>query len=864
MKKLLSLIGAISIVGSGVSTVVGCGDDFSKPKNNDQAKADAIKDKIKQADLIVENIAAGTQNEATIKAIKTALQSQNPDLNNKDLAKITFNNVNLKNGEAVKVEATITVNKAKATKELNVTLAQTDQQKADAIKEKIVNDALIVPPGINPDTTNAATIIAIKTALQEENQTLTKEDLALIIFSDTALKTGTSVVVTATVTVNEATATKDLNITLAQSDQQKADAIKQKIIVDDITVPIGTNPDTSNTATIEAIKMTLKQANPTLTDDDLMKIEFSTASLRPYTRVAVLATITVGTAKTTKELELAIAETDQQKADRIKNKIVDVNLDIAVGTDPDTSNTATITAIKTALSGANSDLTTEDLAIISFSDTTLQAGTSVVVKAIITVGTVTAEKDLNVTLAQSDQQQADAIKAKITNDDLTVPVGTNPDTTISQTVDAIKVVLEADNVALTVDDLNAITFSATTLQAGNSIPVIAIITVGSGMASKDLNVTLAQTDQQKADAIKAKITNANLDIPAGTDPDTSNAATITAIKAALRGLNQTLTADDVQKIMLNSTTLTAGSAVTVTATITAGTATATIDLNVTLAQTDQQKANAIKDKITNVDVSIIAGLTPDPTNPQTRAAIRSAIGNANTTLTADDLTKITFSNTPLIPGSAVTITAGITVGSETVTIDINVTLMQSEQDKADAIKNKITNPDLIVPSGTFPSAINPDTETAIKRALKSQNQALTTDDLAKITWADTALIAGMPRTIAATITVGTATATINLNVTLADSDQEKADAIAQEITVLDYDIRVFGGAAAQRNTDSEYFRNTIKQEIANQNPVSESVLTIQQGIQLILDTPGSVTVIITVGSATANKIIMVTTNNPFG
>ena len=792
MKKLLSLIGAISIVGSGVSTVVGCGDDFSKPKNDDQEKANAIRDKIKNVDLTIAGVALGTQNKPTTSAIKTALVAENPTITADDLAKITFNAVDLKLGGTVVVKATIKVGKATANKNLNVTLANTDKENANAIKDKIAIVNLTVPSGISPNTTNPATATAIRTALRAENPELTADDVSKITFSTTTLQAGTPVAVTATIAVGDATAQKDLNVKLAQTDQQKADAIIDKIDEPTFNVPTGTNPDTMNIATTKAIKDALKAANPTLTDDDLMKITFTNTNLRPYTPVTVVATITVGEATATTNLNLTIASTDKQKANYIKDKITNVNLDVPVGTNPNTTNDATINAIKTALQTANNTLTNEDLDTISFSDTTLQAGTSVAVKATITVGTATAEKDLNVTLAQSDKQQADAIKAKISDVDLTVPAGTPTDTSTQATVDAIKIALANDNASLTTSDLAAINrFTTTTLRPGVATPVIANIEVGNATAQKDLNVTLAQTDQQKADAIKAKISDVDLNIAAGLSTAATDPNTVTAIKTALQADNPNLTTSDLTAISLDSATLIAGSSVPVTANITVGSGAATIDLNVTLAKTDQQKADAIKDKITNVDVEIRAGLNTDTTNGQTAAAIRSAIGNANQTLTADDLTAITFASDTLIPGSPVTVAATITVGTATAPIDINVTILQSSQEKADAIKNKIKNTDLIVPRGTFTSAINPDTVTAIKRALKSENESLTADDLTKISWGDTAISTGTPTTIAANIAVDGATATINLSVTIARSDQQEAEAIAQEITVLDYVVSFF-------------------------------------------------------------------------
>ena len=616
------------------------------------------------------------------------------------------------------------------------------------------------------------------------------------------------------------------------------------------------------TATIEAIKKALQAENMTLTTDDLMKITFASATLRPYTSVAVLATITVGTATATKDLSLTIAATDQEKADRIKNRITNVDLNIPAGTNPDTTNLTTIQVIKTALEGANPALTTEDLATISFSDATLQAGASVVVKATITVGQATAEKDLNVTLAQSDQQQADAIKAKINDVDLTVPAGTNPDTTTNATIDAIKVVLEADNVSLSVSDLNYIGFSDTTLQAGSSVTVIATITVGSATATKDLNVTLAQTDQQKANAIKDKITNVGLTIPAGTNPDTSNAATITAIKNALETENQTLTVDDLSTITLANTTLQAGSSVTVTATITVGSATATKNLNVTLAQSDQQKADAIKDKITNDTFNIRAGTNPDTTNTATITAIKTALQNANRTLTGGDLSTIAFASTTLQAGSSVTVIATITVGSATATIDLNVTLTQTDQQKVDAIKAKITNVDLTVPAGTNPNTNNTDTLASITTALLSENPTLTRTDLTKIFFAGTTLKVGSSVVVRAYIGLNRASATVDLNVTIAQTDQQKADAIKDRMFKQNIDIRLAQGSPTSfYSTNTPQVRDDIKSALRQENSLTADeaqALSVETGVALSNNTPQPMVITIRVGQATTQLTISVT------
>ena len=860
MKKLLSLIGAMSIVGSGAATVISCSDNST----SDQQKADAIFNKITKTDLTVpSNISPDTSNSLTTAAIRIALQSVNPTLSDSDLDNITFAKTTLQPGTSVNVPATIKVGSATDTVDLSVTLAASDQNKANAIKNKIAKGDLTVPSGTNPDTTNAATIAAIKKALQTANPTLTNDDLTTITFASKTLQTGVNVIVPITITVGEATANKDIAVMLSESDQQKADAIKNKITNIDLNVPAGISPDTANPDTIAAIQQALQTANPTLTDDDLATITFAKTTLQVGSSVVVAATIKVGSATDTVDLNVTLLASDQQKVDAIKNKITDTSLTVPSGTNPDTTNSTTIAAIKIVLQSVNPTLTDDDLAAITFAGTTLQVGTGVTVTATIKAGSATDTIDLNVTLAQSDEQKADAIKGKIAKVNLTVPAGTNPDTTNAGTIAAIKTSLKTANPTLTDDDLNTITFASATLQAGISVIVPITITVGTATVGKDITVTLLQSDQQKADAIKAKITNVDLVVPAGTNPDTTNAATITAIKKALQTANPALTNDDLTTINFAAATLQVDVGVAVTATITVGTVKDTVDLNVTLTETDQQKADAIKAKITNVDLTVPADTNPDTTNAATITAIKKALQTTNPALTENDLATITFAKATLKTDLSVEVTATITVGTATATANLNITLYSADQEKADAIKNKITTTDITLPVGTNPSTKTDGTQAAMRKALQTANPTLTDDDLAKIVFSITTLIPGGSVSVQANITVGAAVATKNINVTLNGTDQQKANAIKGKIT---YPIAVIPNTGKETaSTNDPGIIQEIKESLKETNPqltdsdlakITFAVIDIYAGSLQPLEAT------ITVGQATTTILLSVGIASP--
>ncbi len=141
MKKLLSLLTAVTLTTSGTSGVISCGSEVKTPKT-DQQKADAIKAKIQNTSISIQgaSIVADTNQSPTKTAIDAALKKANNTLTDDDLTKILYSGT-LKPNTATDITATITVGSAgaKATKTLSITWNLTDQQKADAIKAKIQN-----------------------------------------------------------------------------------------------------------------------------------------------------------------------------------------------------------------------------------------------------------------------------------------------------------------------------------------------------------------------------------------------------------------------------------------------------------------------------------------------------------------------------------------------------------------------------------------------------------------------------------------------------------------------------------------------------------------------------------------------------
>ena len=215
MKKLLSLLTAVTLVGTSASSVVAC-----QSQKNDQTEVNRLKKKIINTVLV---LPAGTNkdtsNTKTIDAIRAKIKSNNPKAKFKDseLKEITFSKVSLPTTQPTKpnVDATITVGKATATVKLTVSIASSDQDQVNAIANKITNKDIMVPINSNTSTKDPNTITALKTSLKKENPTLTADDLTIITFADITL-TNTPQDLKTTITKNAATAIVTLKANLNQ------------------------------------------------------------------------------------------------------------------------------------------------------------------------------------------------------------------------------------------------------------------------------------------------------------------------------------------------------------------------------------------------------------------------------------------------------------------------------------------------------------------------------------------------------------------------------------------------------------------------------------------------------------------------
>ncbi len=160
MKKLLSLIGVVSIVGSGASAVVACGDDSADAASKltgpaltpakilpDQKTANEIAAKVKNKNLILPAVTTNldTSNKNTQQALKNVLYEDNKGAKGLTQQEVnqyfSFSKTTLDVAKAVAVTATITVKEAKATVNLMVSIPNG----ATALAKEMVNRNLVIP-----------------------------------------------------------------------------------------------------------------------------------------------------------------------------------------------------------------------------------------------------------------------------------------------------------------------------------------------------------------------------------------------------------------------------------------------------------------------------------------------------------------------------------------------------------------------------------------------------------------------------------------------------------------------------------------------------------------------------------------------
>lgn len=458
-----------------------------------------IKHKIKYVNLRIDSSTdPDTSEPATIATIKTTLKTDNSTLTEDDLKKISFAETTLVFNQQTAVVATVTGTQASdtATITLNILL----ESLANQIKAKIQHSTLFLPVNTPIATSDPQTTKALKDGLKQLNKDLTDDDLSKISFTNTSLTLGSEVNVTTNITGTQASDTAAITLKVTIIKETATDLLKL-IHQTNITVPVGTNPSTVLADTIRVLRTALRSANPALTTGDLEHFSFNQTHLRTDDTAPVNLIVNINSTHGLKLIHVTLPISSQGIIDKIHNKTILLDATTPVST----TNSQTITNIKTALKNKNSSLTTADIGQLSFAQKSLVPRQ--VVDVLVTAS-VPAVPAVSTTLKIKLDTSAQKIIDKIINTQIVLPLHTDPSTTNLKTIKTLKFNLQKSNPTLTDDDLNQLIFSNVALNS-----TFQSVTVTANYNSQQGTKTITVSITDPPNIIKQKITDLNLTLP---------------------------------------------------------------------------------------------------------------------------------------------------------------------------------------------------------------------------------------------------------------------------------------------------------------------------------------------------------------
>ena len=252
MKKLLSIIGTVSIAASGVSTVISCGDNNSSKPQNDTSQE--IANKIANTSFNIPNNAKKDIASNTA-AIKTNLKAKNPNLTPSNLAKISFSFVDTGvsafiDGDATMIRATITVSPSDISYK-NLTLSM-NLDSAEKLAAAIKDPFLLLPQGLSDNVNDPKTKAAVLKAIKDNNSSVKTQDFAIksLTYTNDATKlvVNKEIKVIATIAFEGTEAEKDLYIVLAGTADEVGQLLDKQL---KMSVPTGTNLNLSVNAILK-------------------------------------------------------------------------------------------------------------------------------------------------------------------------------------------------------------------------------------------------------------------------------------------------------------------------------------------------------------------------------------------------------------------------------------------------------------------------------------------------------------------------------------------------------------------------------------------------------------------------------------
>ena len=323
-------------------------------------------------------------------------------------------------------------------------------------------------------------------------------------------------------------------------------------------------------------------------------------------------------------------ETDLQKIENIINKVKIKNINVPIGTIPNTSNKATKNIINNTLSTINWDLTGNDLKLFSYEKVILKPNEFVPVKVTIKINKSQKTFNLKIKLIPTNMQKAESIRNNIKKTTFSIPPGTPENIYNFNTIKVINESLIKVNHKITYLDSNYFSYSGS-LTRGVSFNTINLkITVNNASVNLKLNIKLLSTDQQKADDIKNNITNLKLNVEIGTNTSTINSGTIYQINKVLLKNNKNLYSGDLTHISYSNTTLIPGIEVGVLLNISINNdILSVVNLKVQLLPTNQQVLKIILKDLKHKKLDIHNIVNNNSNSPEDTKIINDALINLN-------------------------------------------------------------------------------------------------------------------------------------------------------------------------------------------------------------------------------------------
>ncbi len=252
---------------------------------------------------------------------------------------------------------------------------------------------------------------------------------------------------------------------------------------------------------------------------------------------------------------------------------------------------------------------------------------------------------------------------KVSSSYVDLPTGTDPDLKNPDTIAIIKKQLQLQNETLTSADLQTLSFSSDKPLTLTNVVSLQVTSSEGTVDTASKKILLAF--HVPAASFINEMTNLNITLPNGTDPDFSDPTTVTALNQAFQKLNPAAPSiADFHPVYTSSETLTPYNVVNVQAHFAP---TAQDQAETMFKVATHTSAQAIANKIHVFQFRLQESCNPNVFNPATQKVIKQNLQSNNPSLTALDLGQINFSTKSVLKtGTYIKITLEIASSSSDV------------------------------------------------------------------------------------------------------------------------------------------------------------------------------------------------------